>query len=467
MVFSSIIFLFYFLPAVLLCYFLVPRKYLRLRNAVLILFSLFFYFYGEPKGIFVMIVSIVINYLGAIFIVKCSGRKKKLFLILTIAMNLAILCYYKYSTFFLDNINQLFQSHIHVPEVVMPIGISFFTFQGMSYAFDVYYRTVEVQKNPFHVGLYISLFPQLVAGPIVRYQTVAEEISCRNTSLEDVSAGIRQFIFGLAKKVLLANPLGLVATEIFSQNIATMAPLTAWMGIIAFTFQIFFDFAGYSDMAIGLGKVFGFHFPKNFDFPYISRSITEFWRRWHMSLGQWFRDYVYIPLGGNRKGLPRQLVNILIVWLLTGFWHGASWNFILWGLYFAAILVLEKIFLLRWLDKVWQPIQHIYALFLIVIGWVIFQFPTFHEIFAYLTAMFGLNEGGDSINLAVYFWKEYRFEWIFAAICSLPIFSALWNKYRGSQKFMLITNLFTIILLILSVLSLVGSTFNPFIYFRF
>ena len=202
----------------------------------------------------------------------------------------------------------------------------------------------KYKKNPFHVGLYISLFPQLVAGPIVRYQTVAEEISCRNTSLEDVSAGIRQFIFGLAKKVLLANPLGLVATEIFSQNIATMAPLTAWMGIIAFTFQIFFDFAGYSDMAIGLGKVFGFHFPKNFDFPYISRSITEFWRRWHMSLGQWFRDYVYIPLGGNRKGLPRQLVNILIVWLLTGFWHGASWNFILWGLYFAAILVLEKIF---------------------------------------------------------------------------------------------------------------------------
>ena len=343
MVFSSSIFIFLFLPLVLLFYFIVPDKY---KNYVLLIFSIIFYLFGGPKYLLLLITVVLIDYIGAILIEKTNNRK--LFFVITIALNISILVFFKYTGFFLENINGLFNTSIKIPRIVLPIGISFYTFQAMSYVIDVYRKKVKLQKNFFTLLLYVSLFPQLVAGPIVRYETIEKQLSKRKTTFEDFCYGIERFILGLSKKVIIANQMGKLADSIFISNNLT-SPI-AFLGGLAYMFQIYFDFSAYSDMAIGMGRMFGFKFLENFNFPYISKSITEFWRRWHISLSTWFKDYVYIPLGGNRKGIKRQIINMFIVWSLTGFWHGAEWNFIIWGIYYFIFLVLEKYVLKKALD---------------------------------------------------------------------------------------------------------------------
>ena len=466
MVFSSLSFLFVFLPLCLLVYFAIPKKLRGLRNGALLLFSLFFYFVGEPKYLIIMVGSIAVNYLLALAI---SRTKKKpfriLLLILTLGANLGVLIIFKYTDFILANINNIFGVTIPLTGIIMPIGISFFTFQGLSYVLDVYMGKVKVQKNILYVATYVALFPQLVAGPIVRYETVENELGTRNENYEDIAIGLRRFICGLAKKMLLANTLGQVVTEIFSLDPAQRSTALAWIGALAYSFQIFFDFSGYSDMAIGLGRVFGFRFLENFNYPYISRSITEFWRRWHISLGSWFRDYLYIPLGGNRCGAVRQILNILIVWALTGLWHGAAWNFVLWGLYFAALLIIEKLFLKKLLDKVPSVFSHIYALFFIIIGWVIFNSASLDGVAVYLKQMFIPSSGIG--NRAVYYLWQYKVEFIFAVIFSLPTAKLISSKMKDNALSELIKNIGALLLLVLSVLSVVNTSFNPFIYFRF
>ena len=466
MVFSSLSFLFVFLPLCLLIYFAVPKSFRGLRNIVLLIFSLFFYFAGEPKYLVIMVGSITVNYLLALIISK-AGRKplRILLLILTLTVNLGVLVIFKYTDFILANINNFFGLTIPMTEIIMPIGISFFTFQSLSYVLDVYMGKVAVQKNILYVATYVALFPQLVAGPIVRYETVENELGTRNENHEDIASGLRRFIYGLAKKMLLANTLGQAATEIFALDPSQRSTALAWVGAAAYSFQIFFDFSGYSDMAIGLGRVFGFRFLENFDYPYISRSITEFWRRWHISLGTWFRDYLYIPLGGNRCGIARQLLNILIVWALTGLWHGASWNFVLWGLYFAALLIVEKLFLKKLLDRIPAVFSHIYALFFIIIGWVIFNSTSLNGVAVYLKQMFIPSEGVG--GRAVYYLWQYKAEFAAALIFSVPLAKFVSSKMKDNAVSELIKNIGALVLFVLSILSVVNTSFNPFIYFRF
>lgn len=469
MVFSSLSFLFVFLPLCLLVYFIVPKKFRNIRNAVLLIFSLFFYFAGEPKYLIIMVASIIANYLLALGIAYSKKKTGKVFfLILSLIANLGLLVYFKYTDFFIANINGIFGTSLPLTEIVMPIGISFFTFQGLSYVLDVYMGNVAVQKNILYVATYVALFPQLVAGPIVRYETVEKELGERTENYGDMAKGLRRFIYGLAKKMLIANTLGQVATEIFTLDASQRSAGLAWVGAIAYSFQIFFDFSGYSDMAIGLGKVFGFKFLENFDYPYISRSITEFWRRWHISLGSWFRDYLYIPLGGNRKGALRQILNILIVWTLTGLWHGASWNFVIWGLYFALLLIIEKLFLKKILDKIPAVFSHIYALFFIIIGWVIFNSPNMPSALVYTKQLFGISCGDITEgNRALYYLRQYKVELAFALIFSLPLAKYISRKMKDSAVSELIRNIGALILFVLSILSVVNTSFNPFIYFRF
>lgn len=346
MVFSSLLFLFYFLPAVLVVYFIVPRK---AKNIVLLIFSLFFYAWGEPVYILLMMFSICMDFFLGLWLerVRQNRERAKKVLVLAVVLNVALLAFFKYADFFVDNLNAVTGLAIPSLNIPLPIGISFYTFQAMSYLIDLYRGDVPVQRSIVAFGTYVSLFPQLIAGPIVRMRTVVGELADRRESFDDFSIGVKRFVAGLGKKVLIANTLGEVWSQVSAMEPDGLPVLTAWIGVLAYTFQIYFDFSGYSDMAIGLGRMFGFHFLENFDYPYISKSITEFWRRWHISLSSWFKEYVYIPLGGNRKGLSKQIRNILIVWLLTGFWHGASWNFVVWGLYFGVLLILEKLFLLR------------------------------------------------------------------------------------------------------------------------
>ena len=388
MVFSSLLFLFYFLPAVLAVYFIVPR---RAKNVVLLLFSLFFYAWGEPVYIFLMLFSICMDYLLGLWMERAKqapGRAKKV-LALAVVLNVALLGFFKYADFFVENLNALTGLAIPALQIPLPIGISFYTFQAMSYLIDLYRGDVPVQRNIISFGTYVSLFPQLIAGPIVRMRTVVGELADRRENFDDFSSGVKRFVTGLGKKVLIANTVGAVWSQISAMDIRELPVLTAWIGLFAFTFQIYFDFSGYSDMAIGLGRMFGFHFLENFDYPYISKSITEFWRRWHISLSSWFKEYVYIPLGGNRKGIPKQIRNILIVWLLTGFWHGASWNFVAWGLYFGVLLIVEKLFLLRFLKKLPAFFQHVYTMLLVMLGWAIFSFDSLGNGIAYIRALFG------------------------------------------------------------------------------
>jgi alginate O-acetyltransferase complex protein AlgI len=469
MLFSSLVFLFVFLPSVLFIYYISPSK---LKNFVLLAFSLFFYGYGEPKSLVIMIFSITLNYILGLLVDRFRDSKTKAYIILTMTAvgNLAVIGYYKYTDFFIENFNALFGLSTSLLNIIMPIGISFFTFQGMSYVIDVYREQGKAQRNPLNVALYISLFPQLIAGPIVRYQTVADQINERHVNIDKFTKGIERFVLGLSKKVLIANSMGLIADQVFGVQAAQLSVLLSWIGILAYTAQIYFDFSGYSDMAIGLGLMFGFEFLENFNYPYISKSITEFWRRWHISLSTWFRDYVYIPLGGNRVSQRKLIRNILVVWLLTGFWHGAAWNFIAWGLYFGLLLMLEKFIIGRYLQKLWQPLQHLYALLFIVLGWLLFRAETLSYALSYLTAMFGLTGQPLISNQALYYIVEYKFEFLAALIASMPVYPLLQEKAQRKSRGLFLTyaKCFALITLFgLCIMYLINSTFNPFIYFRF
>ena len=458
MVFSSITFLFYFLPIVFFSYFLSPSK---LKNATLLIFSLIFYAWGEPVYILIMLFSTIIDYIHALIIDKYRNTfKAKLALMSSIIINLSLLVFFKYSDFFISIINSIFNTDIALFNLTLPIGISFYTFQTMSYTIDVYKNEAKPQKNIINLGTFVTLFPQLVAGPIVRYVDISKQLNSRHSNINKIYEGIYRFTIGLSKKILLANNLGLIWTSVKSTPYNELSNLTAWLGIVCFTLQIYFDFSGYSDMAIGLGKIFGFDFLENFNFPYISKSITEFWRRWHMSLGVWFRDYVYIPLGGNRVSKLKWFRNIFIVWFLTGFWHGASFNFILWGLYFGFILMLEKLFILNILDKLPNLFKHIYTLFLVVIGFVIFDITDFKDIFDYLNAMFNINNNFIDYTFIYYLVPNITLL-IISIIASTPIIKTILDKNIYIR--------FVVIILgfILCVSFLVDSSFNPFLYFRF
>ncbi|MEO2076867.1 MAG: MBOAT family O-acyltransferase [Bacillus sp. (in: firmicutes)] len=473
MVFSNLVFLFIFLPLVLVSYFLIRKE---LRNYLLLAFSLVFYAWGEPKYVVIMIFSIVLNYVFGYLVHLFRDQKSlnKIILSLAVAANLLVLGYYKYINFLIDNINKLFSTNIHMDPVVLPIGISFFTFQAMSYVIDVYREPKEVQKNPFDLALYVALFPQLIAGPIVRYNEVAAQIKKRFVNIEKFSEGIKIFIIGLSKKVLIANQVGFVADAIFNKPTSEMSVLLAWIGIIAYSLQIYFDFSGYSDMAIGLGKMFGFDFSKNFNYPYISKSIGEFWRRWHISLSTWFRDYVYIPLGGNRVSKWKSYRNLFIVWGLTGLWHGASWTFIAWGLYYGIIIAMERAFLNKILDRLWSPIRHVYVILIFLIGWVFFRADNFSYSFDFIKTMFGGGNHPLVDKLSMYYLYDYGLVFAIAILVSTPVIPYLYRKinqltvnaYMQNSKELAVSGIF-LFLLIINIVHMVNSTFNPFIYFRF
>ena len=468
MLFSSIPFLYYFLPVVLLLYFAVPNK---LKNLVLLASSLFFYGWGEPGYVVIMSVAIVTGYIFGRLIEVFRGKGlSKVFLFLSVASAICILGYFKYTDFFIANFNALTGLSVPLLKIALPIGISFYLFQLLSYTVDVYRGTVPVQKNIINFGTYIALFPQLIAGPIVRYSDIAQQLQHRTHSFEKCAYGIRRFLFGLSKKVLLANALGELCDIFRASNDKSL--LFYWLYAISFTLHIYFDFSGYSDMAIGLGKIFGFDFIENFNYPYISKSITEFWRRWHMSLGSWFRDYVYIPLGGNRVSKPRWFFNILVVWMLTGFWHGASWNFIFWGLLYAAFLILEQLFLGKYLERsrIWR---HIYVMLVVILGFVLFNATNISEAGTYIASMFGL--GGVPLLSAefTHYLYSYGLILVLAIIGSTPLPKLLFAKL-ATVKNKAVTYaldigeiLLMLVLLLLVTAYLVDGSFNPFLYFRF
>ena len=467
MLFSSLTFLFAFLPCIILAYFLIKNR--TYRNCILLFFSLGFYAWGEPIYIILMLFSLISNYITALVMDKYKHNPKmhKAVFIFGILLNLGLLGYFKYSNFFIGNINSVFNLSIEFLKISLPIGISFYTFQILSYFIDVYQGKVKVQKSFLILSTYVALFPQLIAGPIVRYQTVEEDLLSRKENIDDFAQGIRRFIMGLGKKIIISNQAALIADTIFATNMNDLGFSLAWVGIIAYTLQIYFDFSGYSDMAIGLGKMFGFRFLENFNYPYIATSITDFWRRWHISLSSWFKDYVYIPLGGNRVSKKRWLINIFIVWLLTGMWHGATWNFIIWGLYFGVILVLEKLFIGKYLKKSPKVVQHIYALLFICIGWVIFRSVSVDQILLYLKAMFGLN-GFNSIkvfyNLSIAHLWPYL---VIGIVASTPIFKKMFDKMNSKLISGIVFDLFLFLVFFICVMFLVNNSFNPFIYWQF
>ena len=466
MVFSSLTFLFLFLPAVLLVYYLLPR---RARNTVLFLFSLIFYAWGEPVYVVLMLWSTALDYCCGLLTEKYRNtKKKKLGLIISLVGNLGLLCFFKYTDFFLGTVNSLFGTSIGKLGLPLPIGISFYTFQTMSYTIDVYRGEVRAQRNFLSFGAYVSLFPQLIAGPIVRYRDVAEQLEGRDYRADRFGDGVKRFVTGLGKKVLLANNVGLLWSAVSQTEPARLSTLGAWVGIIAFAFQIYFDFSGYSDMAIGLGKLLGFEFPENFNYPYISKSVTEFWRRWHVSLGSWFRDYVYIPLGGNRKGLPIQLRNIAVVWLLTGLWHGASWNFVLWGVYYGLLLVVEKLFLLRWIQKA-PALGRVYTLFAVLMGWVLFAFDDLGAGLGFLRVLFG-GGAGFLNGTGLYQLRSYLVLLLLCGLGSTPLLKRLYERLvsAGKESLVLTADVFRVVILFgLSVAYLISGSYNPFLYFRF
>ena len=465
MVFSSTIFLCIFLPLVLLGYYICPKKG---RNLFLLIASLVFYAWGEPKYVFLMIFSIIANYVFGLLMEKYrQSRRLKLMLVLSVVIDVGLLCVFKYTDFIISNINAAFGANFDLLKLALPIGISFYTFQAMSYTIDVYRGDVKVQRNIIDFGMYITMFPQLIAGPIVRYADVEGQLRDRRVTAQDFSEGAMRFVVGLGKKVLLANQIGALWSEIYALGGSSSA-LMAWLGAIAFTFQIYFDFSGYSDMAIGLGRMFGFKFPENFRYPYQSVSITDFWRRWHITLSTWFREYLYIPLGGNRRGFARQALNLLIVWTLTGFGHGAGWNYILWGLYYFAILFIEKLFLLKVLDKAPKILRHIYSLLLIVLGWVIFACDDIAVLLPFIGSMFGAN--GALGGLDIYWLTTKAVLLVICCIASteLPkkLMISLSGKLGEKQAFVL-KSVLALLLLGLSMVFLIGDSYNPFLYFRF
>ena len=468
MLFSSMTFVFMFLPIVCATY-LLARK--ELQNYILLIASILFYAWGEPRYLAIMILTILVNYIGANYISRShNAMHRKLLLIATIVVDLSFLFYFKYFNFVMDNINQLFHTHINFIDVVMPIGISFYTFQALSYVVDVYRNEVKAQRDIYKLALYITLFPQLVAGPIVKYHDVDEQISDRTVTFDKVAYGVKRFIVGLAKKMLIANTLGAVADKIFTQPVENFDALTAWIGAIAYTLQLYYDFSGYSDMAIGLGSVFGFKFLENFNYPYISKSITEFWRRWHISLSTWFKEYLYIPLGGNRVSKRRNLFNLFVVFLATGVWHGASWNFIFWGLWHGAFIIFEKI--TGWHKKEGglkiNIAQHIYTMFAFVIGWVMFRADNMAYAWDYLKNMFGLiSEHKITYKLPYYIDNIEIITFAVAILCAMPIFRGMLEVKYERKVLRTIINIWLIVLFVLSASSIAASTYNPFIYFRF
>lgn len=459
MIFSSILFIYYFLPILLIFYFIVPSKY---KNLVLLIFSLIFYFLGEPKYIVVLLLSCFINYYLSKLIEK--NKHSKLYLIIAIIYNVGNLLIFKYTDFFISNINNLFNIKIPYMYLIMPIGISFYTFQTLGYIIDIYNKKHKSSKNIIDFMTYVCLFPQLVAGPIVRYSDIEKELVDRTHSYPKFSEGIKRFIIGLSKKVLLANVLGE-----FTKSLVTETVLSSWLKPIGYTLQIYFDFSGYSDMAIGLGLMFGFKFLENFNYPLIASSITDFWRRWHISLSSWFRDYIYIPLGGNRVSKLKWLRNIFAVWFLTGFWHGASWNFIIWGLYFGIILVIEKLFIGKYIEKT-KVFKHIYSLIIIVISFLIFNSNSTTEIFTSLKNMFCLNNLESFNQETIYYLKSYSILLIVSIISSTPLIKNIITKIKNTKASIIIDILEPItyiLLLILSTAFLIDESFNPFLYFRF
>lgn len=464
MVFSSITFMYYFLPIVLLIYFIVPSKF---KNLVLLLSSLGFYFYGEPTYIWVLLLSCFINYISALLIDKYRKRSK-LILILAVIFNLGMLMYFKYTNFFIENINNLFKLDINSIKVIMPIGISFFTFQTLSYVIDVYTKKVKANKNFITFASYVSLFPQLIAGPIVRYSDVEKELKNRTHSYDKFALGIRRFTIGLGKKVLIANVMGEMVNILNTMN--NQSVLTYILIAIGFTLQIYFDFSGYSDMAIGLGKMLGFNFLENFNYPFIANSITDFWRRWHISLSSFLRDYVYIPLGGNRVSVLKHIRNIFVVWFLTGFWHGAAWNFIIWGLYFGIILTIEKYFYSDFLKK-HKVFAHIYTMILVIISFVIFNASSFTEVITFMKNMFGFNNLPFTNPETIYYLKSYLLIIMISIIASTPLLKNICIKLKEKERLTKVMDIleivFIFIILILVTAFLIDSSFNPFLYFRF
>ena len=471
MVFSSTLFLFRFLPIFVILYFVAPG---RMKNFILFLGSLIFYAWGEPVYVGLMLFSTLSDYLHGLAIGACKKQgAKKFFLVTSVLINLGVLGFFKYADFLIQSVNTLAGTNIPLLNLPLPIGISFYTFQTMSYSIDCYRGQVKVQKNLLDFAVFVTMFPQLIAGPIVKYVDVEKQLHLRKADILQISYGCKRFVIGLAKKVLLANNLGLLWTEISARDFGSLSVMTAWMGILAFALQIYFDFSGYSDMAIGLGACFGFHFPENFNYPYISASVTEFWRRWHMTLSSWFREYVYIPLGGNRKGLPRQLFNILVVWSLTGIWHGAGWNFLFWGLWFAFWLMLEKLGLKKLFDFLPKGIGRTYTLFLVLISWVFFSIENTTGIKQYLLAMFGANGGGLYNREALFWGLENVVLFVIALVAATPLFSRLTARLGkastgyGIALYRILEKLVPAVLLIASIAYIVDATYNPFLYFRF
>ena len=463
MLFTSISFLYYFLPIVLVLYFIVPKK---LKNFILLVASIVFYFYGEPKYIVLMLAEILVAYIGAILIDK---YKKKSIVIITVSIHIGLLCIFKYTDFIISNINNVFNANLSLLRIALPIGISFYTFQILSYVIDVYKGKVKVQKSFLKLATYVSLFPQLIAGPIVRYETIEEELHNRKHSFENFAYGARRFTIGLAKKVLIANMLG----ELCNKFIITdeKSVLFYWIFGVSYMLQLYFDFSAYSDMAIGLGRIFGFNFLENFNYPYISKSITEFWRRWHISLSSWFKDYVYIPLGGNREGLKKQIRNILIVWTLTGIWHGASWNFVIWGLLFGVILIIEKIFLGKYLEKLPSIFRQIYVLFIVMISFIIFNAESMRQAWTNIIGLFGVNGESFVNEYTLYYLRSYTIVLIASFIGATPLIRNMLIKLKENEKISKIINILepVCILFILFIVTayLVDNSYNPFLYFRF
>ncbi|MGN0611414.1 MAG: MBOAT family O-acyltransferase [Ruminiclostridium sp.] len=480
MVFSTSIFIYLFLPVTLIIYYLMPKKG---KNLIILLSGLLFYSWGEPIYVIVMLISTMIDYFAGLIMNHFEGRKvpRRICLIVSIVMNLGLLGIFKYSGFIAENINAIAGTQIidinnmnffgieYLPMNMLPIGISFFTFQSMSYTIDLYLGNVKVQKNPISFAAFVTLFPQIVAGPIVRYDDVAKELDDRSITIDLIYDGIIKFIIGLSKKVLIANSIGALWTSIKATDIANVSVVSSWLGILAFTFQIYFDFSGYSDMAVGLGKMMGFNFPKNFDYPYLSKSISEFWRRWHITLGAWFKSYVYIPLGGNRKGMARTIFNLAVTWFLTGVWHGASWNFILWGTLYGVVIILEKLFLGKLLDKIPDIFGHIYTMLLVILGWVLFDTADLQTAGAYIAKMFGFGGGAFIDSTALYQIATYGITFIICiigctnlpklAVEALKKKSAVLVNYGGVA---VMTGMF-----IICAAYLVDQTYNPFLYFNF
>ena len=464
MVFSSLVFLFAYLPITLLAYYLVPRQG---RNIFLFIVNLIFYGWGEPKLVLLMVFNIFFNYIGGWLVDKyrADTKKKKLFLILTCVLDIGILAVFKYTGMITETLNML--PFLNIPElqISLPIGISFYTFQTMSYVIDVYRDDAPVSKNFINFGTYVALFPQLIAGPIVRYRDVAEQLVNRRETLEMFTRGVKLFMVGLAKKVIIANTMGTLTTNIFATTDEN-GVVGTWVGIIAYTFQIYFDFSGYSDMACGLGNMLGFEFLKNFNYPYIAKSITDFWRRWHISLSTWFKEYVYIPLGGNRKGVKRQILNLLIVWGLTGLWHGAAYNFVLWGLYYGLLLILEKFVLKKFLDRLPSFVQHIYTLFIVIIGWGLFYFTDVGQLGEFMVDLFNFGNGicgNQAFNLIMSNLPML----IIAAVASTPLAAMLYNRFEHTRFVWIPETLYCMGVLAVSTASLVNQSYNPFLYFRF